>query len=194
MASDSHGGPTVRATDAFRVALAVWHLRRDGVVLHATEGVWGLACDPFSRRAVAHVLRAKARSWRQGLIVIGDSAATFHEELSAVRDPASVTSSWPGPVTWLVPSRRFPRWVTGGRPTVAVRVPGHAQARRLAAAFGGPLVSTSANLSGQPAPTTALAARAAMARRVSYMLHGATSGPPRSSQILVADSKLVIRG
>ena len=141
------------APGAWQLQLAVRSLRAGGIVLHATEGVWGLACDPFSQSAVARLLLLKKRRPEQGLIVIGAQAEVFQPELATLTDRQldTVTASWPGAVTWLLPTQRFPHWITGGRPNVALRVPGHEQSRALARAFGGPLVSTSANYSGQPA-------------------------------------------
>lgn len=160
------------------------------MVLHATEGVWGLACDPFDAQAVARLLALKGRSVAKGLIVIADSATPFAAELAqlsaALRD--EIVASWPGPVTWLVPNVQFPDWITGGRGQVAVRVPGHPQARALAQAFGGALVSTSANPSGRAAPTRELQARRMFPRSVfpgplDYVLPGEVIEPGRPSRI-----------
>ncbi len=136
----------------WHIRLGVRALRAGGLVLHATEGVWGLACDPFDAVAVGELLRLKGRDVSKGLIVIGTDAHAFDPELGDLDSElrARVAESWPGAVTWIVPNRRFPTWITGGRDQVAVRVPGHPQARALAGGFGGPLVSTSANASGHP--------------------------------------------
>jgi L-threonylcarbamoyladenylate synthase len=62
-----------------------------------------------------------------------------------------VFASWPGPNTWIVPATaRVPRWITGDHTGVAVRISAHPIVAALCENFGGPLVSTSANLSGQP--------------------------------------------
>lgn len=145
----------------WHIARAVRALEAGGIVLHAAEGVWGIACDPFDASPVARVLLLKERSVDKGLIVIGDRPACFEAELAALgaEERAAIEATWPGAVTWIVPNVQFPDWITGGRPTVAVRVPGHAQARALCRAFGGPLVSTSANRSGQPPAVNALQAR-----------------------------------
>ncbi|MYC24601.1 MAG: tRNA threonylcarbamoyladenosine biosynthesis protein RimN [Gammaproteobacteria bacterium] len=138
------------------VEKAVKFLQQGGVVAHATEGVWGLACDPWNETAVNRILTIKKRSNDLGFIVIGADSCSFQEELDAV-DPEirrKVVSSWPGHVTWILPSHRFPDWVTGKRTSVAVRVPDHKQARKLAMLFGKPVISTSANISGsEPALT-----------------------------------------
>lgn len=145
----------------WHIQLAVRSLQAGGLVLHATEGVWGLACDPFDADAVATLLALKGRPVSKGLILIGADSGAFALELADVDAPDQrrVLASWPGAFTWILPNHRFPDWITGGRHEVAVRVPGHPQARALARAFGSPLVSTSANASGRPPATRALVAR-----------------------------------
>ncbi len=174
----------------WHIQRAVRALRRGGVVLHAAEGVWGLACDPFDEAAVRRVLTLKRRPVAKGLIVMGGDSPEFDPELQALdeSDRARVLATWPGPVTWILPNRRFPRWITGGRRDVAVRVPGHPQARALARTFGGPLVTTSANRTGLPAPCSALAARRLMREpgplAPDYLLPGEVLAPGAPSRIL----------
>lgn len=162
---------------------------------HALEGVWGLACDPFDERAVKRVLRIKRRPHQKGLLVVAASAGYFDDELSCLTPAArrAVVGSWPGAETWVVETRRFPRWITGGRPTVAVRVPGHGQARALARLCGGPIVSTSANVSQFPPATTELRARKHFQRRVDFVLPGATSSRSGPSRIRLAADGSVLR-
>jgi L-threonylcarbamoyladenylate synthase len=182
--------------NAWQARLAVRVLQQGGLVAHATEGVWGLACDPWDAKAVRGLLALKSRSASKGLIVIGADAADFRCELEELTadDRQRVAASWPGPVTWILPNRRFPTWITGSRDSVAVRVPGHPQARALCRAFGGPLVSTSANRTGLPPPGTHLQlrrrltdaqrhTRAPGAPGLLYVLPGETSGRRAPSEI-----------
>ena len=182
---------------AFAVLRAASALASGGIVAHALEGVWGLACDPFNDAAVRRLLRLKRRGVGKGLIVIGATPAAFAAELDALPPAAraAVLASWPGAETWIVPTNRFSSLVTGeGKPAaVAVRVPGHEQARRLAAAFGGPIVSTSANLSGQPPARTEITARRALGRQVDFVLPGATAGRGGPSRIRLAANGAVLR-
>jgi L-threonylcarbamoyladenylate synthase len=149
----------------WQIRLACRALNSGGLVLHATEGVWGLASDPFDEEAVERLLTLKNRSVDKGLIVIADRAECFTPELDPLEKDQrrTVLGSWPGPVTWVLPNVQFPDWITGGRSTVAVRVSGHPQARALCAAFEGPLVSTSANRSGRPPAVTEIVARRQLA-------------------------------
>jgi L-threonylcarbamoyladenylate synthase len=181
--------------ESFHLQMAAWALRSGGVVAHATEGVWGLACDPFDLEAVAKVLALKGRAVSKGLIVIGADADDFADELAELNevDEARVRRSWPGAHTWLVPNARFPYWISGGRETVAVRVPAHRQARRLCATFGGPLVSTSANPSRRPAARSELQVRRYFSGNVDRVLHGSTGGNAAPSEIRDAVSGVRFR-
>lgn len=177
------------------VARAVRGLKAGGVVLHATEGVWGLACDPFDVEAVARVLVLKGRPVAKGLILVGGNMDHFAEELDLL-EPAvrsQVESTWPGAVTWVLPSTRFPEWISGGRETVAVRVSGHPQVRALCERFGEALVSTSANPTGRLPATSQIRARAYFQGRVDYVLPGEVlnAGAPSRIQTLGGE---VLRG
>ena len=181
--------PAIKKINDFHLRQAVRHLRRGGVVAHATEGVWGLACNPFDCQAVARILAIKGRHPDKGLIVVGADADCFAPELAPLSpaDRTAIQSTWPGPVSWVLPTERFPTWITGAglspRPTVAARVPGHGQARALCARFGGPLVSTSANPSGVPATDSALRVRRWFRDQVDFIVPGQTLGRQGPSQL-----------
>lgn len=128
-------------------------IRAGGIVAYPTEGVWGLGCDPANQAAVERLVALKGRDAAKGLILL----AAEEDQLApwiAPFNPAManrVRGTWPGPVTWIVPAGAgCPAWLTGGRPTIAVRITAHPPARALCVAAGTALVSTSANPSGQP--------------------------------------------
>lgn len=185
----------MQANEIFHLSVAASVLRGGGIVAHATEAVWGLACDPFDAVAVSRLLNLKGRAIDKGLIVIGADESDFAEEMAALGElnAARVRRTWPGAETWLVPNCEFPAWITGGRTTVAVRVPGHGQARELCARFGGPLVSTSANPSNRPAARTAMAVRRYFVRGIDYLLPGSVDGASAPSRIRAAMSGLRVR-
>lgn len=167
-----------------------------GVVAHACEGVWGLACDPMNEAAVRRVLQLKGRPASKGLIVIGAAATDFAPELGPLcaEAAARIRASWPGAVTWLVPNVRFPSWIVGDFPTVAVRVPDHEQARQFAAACGHPLVSTSANRAADPPARTAEEVRRIFGSEIDGLLPGAVGGRSAPSTIVDAATGRVLRG
>ena len=167
---------------------AVEVLKSGGVVCHACEGVWGLACDPFDESAVSRILEIKRRPIEKGLIVIGGNVEAFQPELSAMESKQYeiIDASWPGHTTWILPNKRFPHWITGEFETVAVRVPDHAQSRELASKFGGPLVSTSANRSGQQELTTLTDVEQQFKTEVDYILEGSIGNATGPSKIFDA--------
>lgn len=153
---------SVACVSRFRLCLARAVLRAGGLVVYPTEGVYGIGCDPRNHRALAALLAEKGRSPDKGLILIGaseDQVMRYARPLDA-RQMARIRRTWPGPVTWVLPARRdVDALITGGRDTVAVRVTSHPIAAALCDAFGGALVSTSANASGRPPARSAIAAR-----------------------------------
>ncbi len=172
---------------------AVTVLRAGGVVLHATEGVWGFACDPFSEAGLEKIMHLKERPQAKGLLLIAADAKVFQPQLEAVTPThaEAVRASWPGHHTWVLPDTSYPELVRGGRQTVACRVPGHEQARALCAEFGAALVSTSANKSGQPAITNAREAERQFAACVDYFLPGEVGDAGRASVIHGLDGEIL---
>ncbi len=131
---------------------AVRVLQDGGVVACPTEGVWGLACCASNPQAVERVITLKARDARKGLILIG---ADIHQvtPLLATLEPAwrsRLQDGWPGPVTFVIPAARtVSPQLTGGRLTLAVRISAHPVLLALTTALREPIVSTSANISGE---------------------------------------------
>lgn len=141
--------------------LIVQTLQQGELLAYPTEAVYGLGCDPDNEAAVLKLLALKKRSIEKGLILV---AKTYSQLLPYVDDAkipmymrTEIFSSWPGPVTWLLPAAKScPSWVTGHSDLVAVRVSQHLVINQLCELFGKPLISTSANVSGvDPAINTA---------------------------------------
>ena len=139
-------------TSPFRIWQATVVLREGGVVACPTEAVWGLSCDPGDEAAVMRLLRLKNRPPHKGLILVAAGMDQFGELLDDLprAQLSKLENTWPGPVTWLVPhGGKLPLWICGDHDTVALRVSAHPAVRELCLAFGGPLVSTSANRAGR---------------------------------------------
>jgi L-threonylcarbamoyladenylate synthase len=126
-------------------------LRAGGVIAYPTEAVYGLGCDPTNEAAVLRILALKQRPVDKGLILIAADTRQLEpyiEPISLHQNP-EVASTWPGPHTWLFLCRTgTPAWLTGTHDTLAVRVTAHPVAAGLCRAFGGAIVSTSANPAG----------------------------------------------
>lgn len=145
------------------------HLARGGLIAYPTESCYGLGCDPRNLQALRRLIALKGRSAAKGMLLIADRyrrLAPYVGRLAAA-DRAHMQRSWPGPVTWVVPaSRACPALLTGGRPTIAVRVTAHPGAARLCRELGMALVSTSANKTGRKPAKTAAECRKIFGARV----------------------------
>ncbi|WP_279452137.1 Sua5/YciO/YrdC/YwlC family protein [Aeromonas dhakensis] len=178
--------------------LAVAALQHDGVIAYATEAVFGLGCDPDSEAAVQRLLAIKQRPVEKGLILIAAELAQLQDYIDldqlTSEQLARVEASWPGPFTWIMPARPdTPAWLTGQFDTLAVRVTAHPQVQALCRAFGKPLVSTSANLTGEEPARRLADIGELLASQLAYILPGEVGGQTNPSEIKDARTGAVIR-
>ena len=182
----------------WQLRLACRTLRAGGVIAYPTEAVYGLGCEPLSAAAVARLLAIKGRPAHKGLILVAADQGQLDpyvdwRVLSAERRRA-IESSWPGPVTWLLPARaEVPGWLCGSHASIAVRVTAHPLARDLCIAYGRALVSTSANRTGTPPARSALAVERTLGGAIDFLLHGELGGLTRPTEIRDALSGEVVR-
>ncbi len=180
------------------IADAVAALQRGGVIAYPTEAVWGLGCDPLDKAAAMRLLALKQREVDKGLILIAaDETQLAHFiDLSALDDSqrGAVRASWPGPNTWIVPaSSDAPAWITGSHAGIAVRVSAHPTVIALCEAYGGALVSTSANRAGHPPVSTRDALDPVILAGVDAVTSGATGDQLRPTTIRDARSGDTLR-
>lgn len=145
-----------RVLNSFELSFAIESLKGGEPVVFPTETVYGLGAPLFNEEAVGRIFAIKKRPLDNPLIA---HIASLEEasRLSASLSAGFYTLAkafWPGPLTIVVKKRpEVPSLVSAGHPTIAIRMPSHAIARRLIEGVGEPLVAPSANLSGKPSPT-----------------------------------------
>ncbi|NVK23772.1 MAG: Sua5/YciO/YrdC/YwlC family protein [Gammaproteobacteria bacterium] len=145
---------------------------KDGkLIVYPTEAVWGIGCDPMNAHAFDDLLAAKNRPMHKGVIIIAKDYSQLlpyiNDEMIPMDRRSEIISSWPGAYTWLLPaSKQAPEFITGGSELIAVRVTTHPTVRRMCEEFGGAIVSTSANLSGEATPTTLDGAKSVFGAKV----------------------------
>ncbi len=162
---------------------------------YPTEAVYGLGCDPLNLEAVARLLAIKQRPAHKGLILIGASRAQLqpYTTVDLVHDER-LQQSWPGPVTWVLPAReQVPYLLKGSHPGIALRLTDHPVAAALCNAFGGALVSTSANRAARPALRRATAVQARLGTQLDMLLHGDTDPEASPSEIRDYASGRILR-
>ena len=138
-------------TEAARILLS------GGIIGLPTETVYGLAACALSESAVSKVFAVKGRPTTHPLIVhLSPDADLTKWGIFTPEALQLAQAFWPGPITLLVKrTTMVPDWVTGGRDTVALRVPSHPVAIKLLQAVDTGLVAPSANKFGKVSPTTA---------------------------------------
>jgi L-threonylcarbamoyladenylate synthase len=178
---------------------AVDALQQGGVIVYPTEAVFGLGCDPDNKQAVESLLAIKQRPVEKGLILIADNYGQLLKYIDDSKIPmdkrADIFSSWPGAITWVMPAAKdTPKWLTGQFDTIAVRVTNHPTVKKLCQEFGKPLVSTSANLSGQDTVTSITQARNEFGEQVAFYVDEALGGNTQPSTIKDVMTGKVFRG
>jgi L-threonylcarbamoyladenylate synthase len=175
---------------------AVHVLQQGGVIAYPTEAVYGLGCDPANIQAIQKLLALKQRAPDKGLILIAAEFEQLRPFLADIEAPLKerVLATWPGPVTWLWPAKSdVSTWLRGKHTTIAIRVTAHSLAAELCRAFGGALVSTSANLSGRSPARTAAQVSAEFAGQLDYVVEGEVGGLAKPSQIRDVMSGKILR-
>jgi L-threonylcarbamoyladenylate synthase len=176
----------VRDDDAGRAA-AVRVLRAGGIVALPTDTVYGIAVDLAIPGGIERLFEAKRRpADRAIMLLLADAGQAA--ELADWPPAAAVLAEafWPGGLTLVLsqrPGLDLPAVLTGGRPTIGLRVPDHAAPRALAAAIG-PLPVTSANVSGLPEAATADEILAQLGDAIELIIDGGSShGGPASTVV-----------
>jgi L-threonylcarbamoyladenylate synthase len=137
------------------MAEAASTIRAGGLVVYPTETVYGLGADAFSSKALAKIFKIKGRETKKP-IPLAVNSIDMARQVAELTPAAEVLFMFlPGPLTIVAPARpSVSNLITAGTGKVGIRVPNHLVALKLIDFVGGPITSTSANLSGKPAPLT----------------------------------------
>ncbi len=144
------------------LAEALRVVREGGTVLYPTDTVWGLGCDATNAAAVARIFEIKQRSDSKSLVLLAsdlDMVAKYVKEIPSIAvdlvevNDAPMTIIYPGAIC----SETGDKWhlaasCVAADGTVGIRIPLAPWCQQLVFKLGRPLVSTSANISGEPTP------------------------------------------
>ena len=164
---------------------AVAALRRGEVIVIPTDTVYGVAVDPFVDGATQRLFDAKRRPRDVTLPVLVGSPSDV-DKVAVVTDIARplIDAHWPGALTIVLPRRADVSFDLGtNESTVGVRCPDHDIVRELCRQVG-PLAVTSANIHGEPTPTTAADVARALGAGVTVVVDG---GPCAGAPSTVVD-------
>lgn len=129
-------------------------IKHGGIILYPTDTVWGIGCDGSNPEAVKKIFDLKQRADHKAMIILVDSADAVYNYVESVPDIARdliELSDHPLTIVFDRGSRLAPA-LLGPDGSIGIRVTSEAFSSALCKAIRRPLVSTSANISGQPAP------------------------------------------
>jgi L-threonylcarbamoyladenylate synthase len=134
---------------------AVDVLRAGGVILYPTDTVWGLGCDATNEDAVKRIFEIKKRAVAKAMLVLIDSAGKLESYVEEVPDMAwELIELAEKPLTIIYPgAKNFAGNLVAEDKSIGIRVTSEAFSRNLCTQFRKPIVSTSANVSGEPTPS-----------------------------------------
>jgi len=129
-------------------------LNRGGTILYPTDTIWGIGCDALNDKAVEKVYHLKKRMESKSLIILLDDQEKIPVYVEKVPEIAwDLIKNIDTPLTIIYPGgKNLAKNVIGEDNSIAIRIVNNEYCRSLIHLFGKPIVSTSANVSGAPAP------------------------------------------
>jgi L-threonylcarbamoyladenylate synthase len=138
------------------VKKAVEVLRNGGVIVYPTDTIWGLGCDATNEKAVKRIYEIKKREETKSMLVLLDSSAKLQTYVAEVPDMAwDLIELTTKPLTIIYPgARNMASNLISSDGTIGIRITEEVFSKKLCEMFRKPIVSTSANISGEKSPAT----------------------------------------
>lgn len=163
-------------------------LKNGGIILYPTDTIWGIGCDATNAEAVSKVYQLKQREDSKSLIILLDHPNRLNSYIDVIPDIAwdliEVTDK---PLTIIYPgAKNLAKNVINSDGTVGIRITTDEFCKNLISKFQKPLVSTSANISGDPHPSNYVKIHPDIIKNVDYVVNWRqeeTSGSEPSSII-----------
>jgi L-threonylcarbamoyladenylate synthase len=147
-------------------------LNKGGSILYPTDTIWGIGCDATSQDAVDNLLKIKDRDDDKGLLILVDDPERLSEYVAEIPDIAwELVAESINPLTIVYPQGiNLPANVLHSDGSIGIRVTVDDFCRELIRRFGRPVISTSANLSGEPFPSVFTEISEEIKSRVDYIV------------------------
>lgn len=125
-----------------------------GVILYPTDTVWGIGCDACNRTAVERIYSIKLRNEARSMLVLVDGMKMLSDYVEDVPDIAvKMIDEAERPLTIIYPkSKNLSDNLVADDGSIGIRIVNDPFCKQVIGAFGKPIVSTSANISGKPTP------------------------------------------
>ena len=169
-----------------------------GIIAYPTEAVFGLGCDPDNNSAIEKLLSLKKRSADKGFILIASDYSQLQpyidESAISEKQKMQILSRWPGAITQVLPiNKNISSLLSGVYKTIAVRITLHPDVIALCRKTGKAIISTSANLSGQPAAISWQNVIEQFPTQIDYLIKADTLGKLTPSTIIDGITGKVLR-
>jgi L-threonylcarbamoyladenylate synthase len=176
------------------IAEAADAIRKGGVAVFPTQGLYGLAADAFNESAVARIFSIKRRPPEKPILVLIEDRKRLGSLVQKIPSSAALLAEafWPGKITILFPAKpEIAKSLTAGSGKIGIRVPSHPVAAALVAAVGRAITGTSANLSGQGGCSRISDLPAAIGKEVDLILNAGTLKAGIGSTVVDATGEAV---
>ena len=167
-------------------------LRNQRTLLYPTDTVWGIGCDATSEEAVATIFKIKQRSESKSLVILVDSFVMLKKYIPKVSEAVLELLKKTTNPTTIIYDNPFglAKNVVAEDNTVAIRIVQNEFCKQLISDFGKPIVSTSANISGNPTPKSFKEIEQSILDSVDYVVNlQREEVNEKSSTILKVDEK-----
>jgi L-threonylcarbamoyladenylate synthase len=171
-------------------------LQNGGIVAFPTDTVYGLGSLAFDNTAIESIYAAKDRPIEKAIPILIADLDDLEKVADDIPDMALRFAArfWPGALTCVVPKKPTLPPAVSATQTIAVRIPDHPDARTLLRTAG-PMAVTSANISGQPSPSTAQEVYDQLNGRIPLILDGGKTpgGLPSTLVDCTGDKPVILR-
>ncbi len=147
-------------------------LKQEKTILYPTDTVWGLGCDATNEEAVKKIYQLKNREESKSLIILVNSTEMLQDYVENIPEKALQIlkeSKKPTTIIYNNPRGLAPNTIASDN-TIAIRIPQDEFCVQLIKEFGKPIVSTSANVSGEPTPKSFSEISEAILKNVDYVV------------------------
>ena len=154
------------------IKTAVEHLQKGHVILYPTDTVWGIGCDATFAESIDRIHTLKLREKNRPYLVLVASIKMIKQYVEDVSPIAEeLIRAAQQPTTFIFPkAKNLPQTLIAEDGSVGIRIPRSAYLIKLIKQFGKPVVSTSANLSGEDPPTSFMQISDAIKNEVDYII------------------------
>ncbi|MBN2891721.1 MAG: threonylcarbamoyl-AMP synthase [Bacteroidales bacterium] len=130
-------------------------LKNGGILLYPTDTIWGLGCDAENEKAISRIYEIKKRVFSKSMIILAENTETINKIIAEFPQKAvEIISQTENPLTIIYQNaKNLAKNVIAEDGTIAVRIPNDDFCQKLLKEYGKPVVSTSANISGENPPS-----------------------------------------